>query len=311
MVKKQSRQVVIQLDGGLGNQLFQYCAGFLFSQLTGRQLVLDNTRTKRGNFVQDRLRANMMIFGVTSLIKTGNKIIKNSVMHPLLSINSLARRMPLYRRRITFIDLADNGSIGTKLNGVDLLSCDTKKPQIRLRGYMQSWSIVKEAISLGFLNTLDLEKQTNLSSRLANQIEIQRAAVIHFRLKDYSDKENDLTLPLSYYTNAIELMEEKYPKTPLWYFTDDLELLSKYLPEALLEKAAEIIGPEAASDLDTLLLISRARFIVIANSSFSYWAAVVSDAKAIYCPKPWFKNYGSSGEEIEMDFHEDWITINW
>ena len=253
----------------------------------------------------------MMIFGATSLIKPNSKVIKNPFMHPLLSINSLARRVPLYRRRITFIDLAENGDIGTKLHGVDLLNCDTRKPQIRLRGYMQSWSIVKEAINLGFLNTLNLEKEINLLYSSANQLEIQRAAVIHFRLKDYSDKENDLTLPLAYYINAIEQLEEKYPEAPLWYFADDLELLSEYLPEALLEKATEIIGPEAASDIDTLVLISRAKFIVIANSSFSYWGAVASDAKAIYCPKPWFKNYGSSGETIDMDFHEDWITIYW
>lgn len=311
METKRSRQIIIQLDGGLGNQLFQYCAGFLFSQLTGRQLVLDNTRTRRGNFVRGRLKANMTIFGVTSLIKPRYKIIKNSFIHPFLSINSLARSTPVYRRRVTFIDLAENGSIGTKLKDADLLSCDTHKTQIRLRGYMQSWSIVKEALNLGFLNTLDLDKNINLSSNLANEVEIQRPAVIHFRLKDYSDKEFDLTLPISYYTNAIALVEVKYPKTPLWYFTDDLELLSEYLPDTLLEKATEIIGPETASDLDTLLLISRAKFIVMANSSFSYWAAVVSDAESIYCPKPWFKNYGNSGETISMEFHEDWITIDW
>jgi hypothetical protein len=308
---RKSRKIVIQLDGGLGNQLFQYCAGFAFSQLTGRQLVLDDTRTRRGNFVRNRLNAKMKIFGVIPLIKSRYKIIKNPYIHPFLSINSIARKVPFYQRSITFVDLAENGNIGTTIKNDDLLRCDTKKSQIRLRGYMQSWSIVKESLDLGFLKTLDLTKEINLSSKLADPDTIQNAVAIHFRLKDYSDKGNDLILPLSFYRKAIELAEENYSDSPLWYFTDDIEMLAKFLPETMLKKAKEIIGPESASDIDTLLLISKAKCIVMGNSSFSYWASVISKANTIYCPKPWFKNYGNSRETIEMDFHEDWITINW
>jgi hypothetical protein len=311
MAIRRSLKVVIQLDGGLGNQLFQYCAGFVFSQMTGRQLVLDNTRTRMGNFVRNRLNANMTIFGAIPLIKSRYKIIKNPYIHPFLSINSLARKVPFYRSSITFVDLAESGNIGTTIKSDDLLSCDTKKSQIRLRGYMQSWNIVKESLNLGFLKTLDLDKEINISSKLVDPGPIQNAIAIHFRLKDYSDKGNDLTLPLSFYRNAIELAEEKYFDSPLWYFTDDIEMLTKFLPETLLEKATEIIGPESASDIDTFLLISKAKCIVMGNSSFSYWASVISKAKTIYCPKPWFKNYGNSRETIEMDFHEDWIAINW
>ena len=62
-------------------------------------------------------------------------------------------------------------------------------------------------------------------------------------------------------------------------------------------KSFEIISGE--NEVDELFLISLCDYIVIANSTFSWWGAVFSHHKNVFIPKTWFFDETKEGLILE------------
>ena len=56
-----------------------------------------------------------------------------------------------------------------------------------------------------------------------------------------------------------------------------------------MNKSFEII---ICDDVDALFLISLCDYIIIANSTFSWWSAIFSNHKNVFIPKIWFSEAG-------------------
>jgi len=98
---------------------------------------------------------------------------------------------------------------------------------------------------------------------------------VHIRRGDYDGKYHAL-LNTDYYMKALEQM----PNIPIIVFSDDVKKAVKVLPNA----DRYICGvPEYDMALMTL-----ADYHVIANSSYSWWGAWLSDSKKIVAPSQWF-----------------------
>lgn len=117
---------------------------------------------------------------------------------------------------------------------------------------------------------------------------------IHVRRTDYVHLKWEL--PLSYYTDALRKLKSNLD---IVCFTDDKEWCSNNLSDC------EIITD--GSDVDQLFGLSACQFIIMANSSYSWWAAYLSRAKKIYYPKPWFKNENYNNK-IAL---RNWECISW
>ena len=97
--------------------------------------------------------------------------------------------------------------------------------------------------------------------------------VIHVRLGDYliSDIHYEWIVPIEFYHRLIEIDKPK----SLCFVTDDPNF------PALKQFDAEIVSEDALCDFSFL---ASAKRLCIANSTFSWWAAWLSDAERIYCP---------------------------
>jgi hypothetical protein len=65
---------------------------------------------------------------------------------------------------------------------------------------------------------------------------------------------------------------------------------------------AEVFGSDDFSTAETFELMQKAEYLVISNSTYSWWAARISESskKMIIAPEPWF-----SGQESPIDLIPD------
>ena len=101
-----------------------------------------------------------------------------------------------------------------------------------------------------------------------------------------------------YYAKAFELMHAKTEATTAYYFTDDVDWVAKNL---LPSFNGEIISANITkSHYEDLYLMSQCRHNIIANSSFSWWAAWLNDHsdKIVIAPEKWFGNGPKDTQDI-------------
>ncbi len=113
-----------------------------------------------------------------------------------------------------------------------------------------------------------------------------------------------IPLPLGYYHNAIDFLKAKYDNMTLFIFSDDIDAVEKeFRPDC---RHFFIKGSFHAHD--TMRLMSLCNHAIIANSSFSWWAAWLnpSDSKTVIAPAPWFPNNAVADGDI---IPTSWVRI--
>lgn len=111
-----------------------------------------------------------------------------------------------------------------------------------------------------------------------------------------------------YYACAIEMMKEKLGTPVFFVFTDD-----RRFTDAVLEKEENMYYVEdyasgSYEDWIDMMLMSRCRHAIIANSTFSWWGGwlIEHKDKIIIAPGKWSKGRDYSAEGI---CEPDWIII--
>ena len=116
-----------------------------------------------------------------------------------------------------------------------------------------------------------------------NQDEDISAIAMHVRRGDYVGHKKYVNLSMDYYEKAyIELVKE-YGELSVILFSDDLNWCAKNMmqfPKASLFNADPVMSFE---------YMRRCRYKIIANSTFSWWAAYTSAGKVI-APGAWYKD---------------------
>lgn len=131
---------------------------------------------------------------------------------------------------------------------------------------------------LKFNDTIILE-----SKELLNQYNIDEYCYIHLRGTDYKTIPQ-YYLPISYYQKSIDHIKTIKPNLKFLVITDDVIEAKRMFPEF------NVISN--SMDIDFYLL-SQAKYKIIPNSSFSWWASWLSQKNEItIAPNYWF-NYNS------------------
>jgi len=125
---------------------------------------------------------------------------------------------------------------------------------------------------------------------------------IHVRRGDYVNLADTHTnLPIEWYQIAVDIIEEniKDPNKKFFIFSDD--------PEWCKRKFVGANVVEGNSGPLDLCIMSKAKIHIIANSSFSWWAATLSGSRAVIAPKQWFGAKGPNNwDSIYM---KEWLRL--
>ena len=146
---------------------------------------------------------------------------------------------------------------------------------------------------------------------LAEQIEGGEAVAVHFRRGDLVASEkykvSQAALGMNYYREAFAQISSKVRSPRFFIFSDDLDFARTC--GVCPQDAVFVDCVEEWNPYDALRLMSLCKHFIIANSSFSWWGAWLSENvdKVVIRPDPWFANMP---ENDTRDLCPDsWISI--
>ena len=123
---------------------------------------------------------------------------------------------------------------------------------------------------------------------------------MHIRRGDYVKISN--TVNLLYYQKAIQYIRQYYKKPVFLVFSDDLDWVKSNIP--VEGEVIYVNEDKKMQDYEELLVMSKCKSNIIANSTFSWWAAWLNQNKEKYviAPKLWFPG-------LEGIVPKEWIML--
>jgi hypothetical protein len=271
-------RLVLNLLGGLGNQLFQYACGWALAQEHGRALVLD-----AGSFDQYKLRPFLL---------DRLKITARRATGPELDAWGLqAGRFARIRRRLFGTAIAAVHEPAYTWGPLALPASG----DVWLNGYWQSeryFAAHKAELKAQFAVKA---APNGVNARFLRAIRGAgpKAAALHVRRGDYVSSgfaaRTHGSLGLGYYAAAVARLRAQVKGAKLFVFSDDPAWARANLPFAAQAVLVDANGP-AAPEQD-LRLMAACRHVVLANSTFSWWGAWLGErpGSRVLAPQQWFK----------------------
>jgi hypothetical protein len=273
------KKLVVELWGGLGNQMFQYAAGVDLARKTGKLLSLSDKKISRG-FTNHGSH-------VREFLNVGKKYPSNfNRFH--LSESMIVFLTEVFYRIFPRLIL--------KPHEVGFSQLIVGKSTRRLAGYFQSWKLHEQVLEELKADFSSPAVPTNWYLSTKKEIAKRKILALHVRRGDYKRlKETFGLLSGDYYINAMEVLARSGSMTDeIWIFSDavaDVEM--KGLQSKLQHYGVPVkivIPPSDSKAAESLLLMSFCHSLVIANSTFSWWAARISTSRFIVRPSSWFVN---------------------
>lgn len=300
---KRKPTLFVSLTGGLGNQLFLLAAGLKHAMDRPVVLVSDFGAprvTKEGATEIHSFELPKTVHQHPS--SKSNWLIKKAVGFTLRSSlypNALENkfRIPSFSRFLTSILVSLK--LRTAVTVTTSKSIDNSRTRLThselLVGYFQDRISAFDPIvhkTLMEMKPKELPPEFGLFISESNSL---KKLVVHIRLGDYRNESSFGILPESYYHNAIERFFKMEQFDEIWLFSDEPESCINYIPEHL-RKIHRIMNNFQEDSSLTIEMMRHGDGFIIANSTFSWWAASLAynkEARVIY-PTPWFESRSTS-----------------
>lgn len=281
-IKKQ-KTICVRVFGGVGNQLFIYAFARALSVKNNYRLKFDiktgfifdkyGRRPKIQNYVPNLTEASIkdfLFFYFTKFFPRFSKLLFNAVI--FFEQNSrrfLDMSLIYFNSNVTFV-----------------------------QGYFQSYLYFEDiAEKIKSEIVLDFEKSHTLL-QLEQEILSSNSVSVHLRRMDYSN-----LLTLDYYRRAIEIIQNNIDKPLFFIFSDDLEWCKNNLKSN--ESNFIYVSHDVEDETADLYLMTKCKHHIIANSSFSWWGAYLSNHKNKQVIGPVHTQIGVK----DNLYPKDWILI--
>lgn len=289
--------IVIEINGGLGNQMFQYACGRATALRLDTILRLTLPKQNTDKFFITRpfelniFKADLKIASNKELNQFSPKLLISKIFNKVFKNNR-------YYSEQTFA--YDTGLIKQKKN-------------LFLQGYWQTekyFSDYEATIKNDFTFTAQKNESTIEHKKVIQQC---NAVSVHVRRGDYisSPIANGFhgVAGLDYYEKAIEKIEQLVDEPFYFLFSDDAD----WVKENLMKNKKNVIVVEHNTGNDSwqdMYLMSICKHHIIANSSFSWWGAWLNENinKVVIAPKQWFANK-EKNEQTQDIIPLCWIRV--
>ena len=302
--------IITSLTGGLGNQMFQYAAGLALAERRRTVLKLDVSWFREDPAYEAHNRYALSCLNITEQFATSEEIdrvrgVQLTRTERWTVALARAARLRGYVARHTaagnwhqpptfafypqFLEQPDN----TYLNGM-----------------FQSEKFFAGAADLLRLHFSFRYPAPPEVAAVGARIRSGPSAAVHFRRGDYQRNAGfarDIgALDLAYYDRAVRLLREHSPEATLYIFSDDIEAVAREFTPPGPHEFVRCVRPWHA--YDKIRLMALCEHQVIANSTFSWWAAWLNPApgKRVIAPEPWFASSHVHARDVVP---ESWVRL--
>lgn len=297
--------IIVRIHGGLGNQMFEYTFYKYMEMLYPGLLKADITWFDR-NSKEHQGYELKNVFGIeldtASYEEIGRIHEYYPKYYPFAGFRYIARKMAKLKNqknKPTGESIFDFGPSQYIKNDIfDHL--DVSKDWYLEGVYCSDayLSLLKEKPSEIFKFKAFDEENEKISRDMANV----NSVAIHVRRGDYVGNAFDI-LTISYYENAVKYIKEHVENPVFYVFSDDMDYIKKNF--TFLDNYIPVHNEGKASYTD-MQLISSCKHMIIANSSFSYWGAVIGEKEGSIIVAP--SKY-KADEELALA-RKNWKLIN-
>lgn len=288
--------IITRLFGGLGNQMFQYAVGRRLAHSRGTELKLDVTWFRKS----DNRTYSLGNFNIKRSFASKSEI---AAMAPKGRFGrALAKRWPerwpkyIQEKHFHFdpeiLNLPDN---------------------VYLKGYWHSekyFSAIDGIIHREFtVKTPLVGKNKELSERIAST----QSVSLHIRQGDYASKrktkQHHGICPLDYYYKSADYLAHKLSDVHFFIFSDEPGWAQENIR---LKHPTIFVGNNEPNDShEDMRLMSRCNHHIIANSTFSWWAAWLNTKKnkIVIAPQKWFGEKVQASRNMNDLLPKTWVKL--
>lgn len=290
--------ITIRLSGGLGNQMFEYAAARALALRNGTEVRLDLAylldRTPRPWPFRITFREyELDIFLVAGTIAKKRETPLWFLGMPGTALDMLYRR--IFKPRGTERQFQFDPSFLTLPDGT------------YLDGHWQSpkyFAGYEDVIRADFTFQDEMPDATRM---LGDKIAEEESVCVHVRRADFIGSNHEIC-DKAYYDRGIAELGKRTQIEKIYVFSDDTAWCKKHISFGAI--SVVVVGEEYAGRKNSghLYLMQKCRHFVIANSSFSWWAAWLAHhaEKIVIAPRRWFRDERVDSSDIAPP---EWIRL--
>lgn len=287
-----------KIQGGLGNQMFQYAIARALETDRMRNVYLDVSFYEENKVSTETYTARKFELDIFKQLRAD--ILSTRQKKMLLS------RGVYYRCMRALLGLTP---VIVKQKENEFIEMPSVK-NIYLDGYFQSEKYFR-SIRKDLYKDFQFPEPDERNKLLIEKMSGEKSVSIHVRRGDYvhlaSVNNYHGVLPLDYYKQAITLLETTDSGMTYYIFSDDPEYVNNnfdFLPYKVL-----VDWNQSADSWKDMMLMQACKHHVVANSSFSWWGAWLSREKGVtIAPSKWFSD--SEVYNIDDIVPDSWQVIS-
>ncbi len=299
------RVIIVNLKGGLGNQMFQYALGYILSKTKNVPLYFDlrlmeeeKIKPSPRNVPRD---FDLDVFGIKKKIVSKKDLIKTI---------QFSNNYRLRKYISIFLDKLNLFIFYEKKRVFNNRIFNNNFNNIYLDGLWQSEKYFKDFRNdILSLYNFNIVKNKEKNINFLKKIDFSKSICLNVRRTDFINNPEHNVVNINYYKNAVSNFINILGNNPeIYVFSDDLEWCKKNLEFNNINFVEhEYAGYKF---YDYLYLMSSFKNFIIPNSSFGWWACWLSKYKdkIIMTPERWS---GLIDESLIDIVPPEWLRIKY
>ena len=256
--------IISQIKCGIGNQLFRYAMGRRLAHKWNAEFKIDISEYKANKF-RSCILDN---FNITATLASPEEIERLQRLREGTNLGKEKKSWYFWSEVLDYPDdLYVNGAWEDERYFADISDIIRKEFTLKV--------------------SLSTEAQYWKEKILASECSVS----LHFRHGDFAYSPfiklfpSNAILPFDYYYNCINILKQSYPNLTLFVFSNNLQWIKENLR---VDLPVDFVEGENLKDFEELYLMSLCKHNIIANSTFSWWAAWLNQNpdKKVFMPIP-------------------------
>jgi hypothetical protein len=305
---------ILFLTGGLGNQLFQLAYGL---SVTSGQLLIDPVHGHPRNSksgIPDLFEFTLPVETVVCT-RTYSHFISRVLGYNLRLgiVPSSVEKIRAFRWLVNLMSsIASSLHYRSKLK-VQIASGVGFDPSIGsdttgkvIIGYFQSFMWLRDEELKKRMRNIQPKNPSDRFSQLLTEISLEPTLILHLRLGDYLNEPAFGTPNSKYFKDGLTRLRDELGNLRVWAFSDQADLAGLLLGTEVGINLSWV-DDEGLTSSETLELMRQGAGFLLANSTFSWWAAMLrhNESAPVIAPTPWFKDM----EEPYLLIPPEWIRL--